>query len=321
VNTSTKTILSQFKFKQKKDNNTLTRIKSYSGIYLMMLPGLLFFLIFSYIPMPGIIVAFQNYTPWQGILKSEWVGILHFKNFFSSIYFPEITRNTLLLSVFKIATLQISAVIFALLLNEVPNKIFKKSVQSVSILPHFVSWIVISAILYVFMGNDYGVLNKMFVTFGIKPIEWYLRADLWRGIIVTSTVWKEIGYSSIIYLATITGIGQELYEAAQIDGASRLKQILYITIPNLRPTVALLIILATGHIMQGDFGQIFALVGNNTVLYPTVDVIDTFVYRGAFQQGNFSFSAAAGLFQSVIGLIAVYMSNKIANKLGNQGLW
>lgn len=303
------------------NKNTLTRMKKNAMIYLMITPGILFFVIFSYIPMPGIVVAFENYVPWYGIFKSEWVGWAHFEAFFSSPYFPELTRNTIILAVYKIIAVQLSAVTFAILVNEVTSKLYKKLIQSISILPYFISWIIVGAIFYIFMGNDYAVFNNVLKTFGFSEINWYAEPRIWRGLIVLSSIWKDAGYAAIIYLAAIISIDSEQYEAAGIDGASRLQKIWHITIPGIMPTMTVLVILATGHIMQGDFGQVFALVGNNAVLYPKVDVLDTFIYRNAFQMGDFSLPSAVGLFQSVVGLICVLISNIVSKKFGGQGIW
>jgi len=302
-------------------NNKAKEIRKYLPVYFMMVPGLLFYLVFAYIPMPGIIIAFLDYVPWYGVFGSEFVGLKHFINTFRSPFFGSLVFNTVWIAILKIVFMQVSSILFAILVNEVRNKYYKKIIQSVSILPYFISWMVVSAIFYVLFGNDYAVVNKIMELFGLERINWYRAPEVWRTLIVGSTVWKGVGYQAIIYLASIVSIDAALFESAQIDGAGRFRRILHITIPSIFPTISVMTILAMGSIIKGDFGQIYALVGDNALLYPTVDVLDTFIFRNAFQMGEFSIPAAIGLFQSLVGLFFVILTNWFAKKVGEQNIW
>lgn len=293
----------------------------YRTLYLMFLPTAVFLIIFNYIPMWGVVLAFKNYIPWLGFNESEWVGFDNFRYVFSTPDFPRLIRNTLLINIYKIIWTFPAPILLALMLNEVRARRFKNVVQTISYLPHFISWIVVSGIMYNLLNYNFGILNNIIKGFGGDPVQWYIRKDLWRGILVATSMWKSVGYSSIIYLAAISGIDQELYEAAVVDGANRWHQTRYITIPCLMPTVSVMFILGIGGIMYGDFGQIYALIGYNSSLFPTTDVLDFFIYRVGLQGGKFSVGTALGLFQSLIGFFMVLLTNKGAKKLGGQGIW
>lgn len=296
-------------------------IRKYWVLYLMFLPTVIILLIFNYIPMWGVTLAFKDYVPWYGFMGSKWVGWNNFRYIFSTPDFPRLIRNTLLINVYKIAWGFPAPIIFALLLNEVKVKKFKNPVQTISYLPYFISWIVISGIMYNLLNTNFGIVNNFLKAIGKEPVQWYIRADVWRSILVGTSMWKGVGYSSIIYLAAISGIDMMLYEAAVVDGASRWKQTLHITLPSIAPTISILFILGVGGIMYGDFGQIYALISYNSPLFPTTDVLDFFIYRVGMQSGKFSVGTALGLFQSAIGFVLVMSTNFIAKKIGGEGIW
>ncbi|AEE96955.1 ABC transporter permease [Mahella australiensis] len=296
-------------------------IKRYRNLYIMFLPVIICLILFNYLPMWGVILAFKDYVPWQGFWGSKWVGWNNFKFILASPDFPRLIRNTLLINIYKIIWGFPAPIILALLLNEVKNKYFKNTIQTISYLPYFISWIVVSGIMYNLLNTNFGVINNMLQSMGMEPVQWYGRADLWRSILVITNIWKSIGYSSIIYLAAISGIDPTLYEAAIVDGATRWQQTWHVTIPGIMPTVSILFILGIGGLMYGDFGQIYALVGYNSALYETTDVLDFYIYRVGMQGGRFSIGTALGLFQSIVGFIMVVTTNYLAKKMGGEGIW
>ena len=282
--------------------------------YLMTLPGIVFFLLFSYLPMFGIIIAFKDYSIGSDILRSPWAGFENFRFFFESGNALRVTVNTLYLNTLFISIGLVSEIAIALFLNEVRNKYFKRISQSILLLPNFMSWIVISVIMQGMFSSGTGLINNVIVQMGGEPINWYGRAELWPSLLVVFRVWKSAGFGSIIYLATIAGLDAEIYEAATIDGASRLQRITHITIPLLVPTAILLTILAVGKIFYGDVGMIYGLTGDNPMLFKTTDVIDTYVLRALRSLGDIGMAAAVGLWQSVMGFIFVIASNAAAKR-------
>ena len=304
-----------------KKNGLWFNFRKYWMLYLMFLPTVITLVIFNYIPMWGVTLAFKDYVPWYGFAGSKWVGWANFRYIFSTPDFSRLIRNTLLINTYKIIWGFPAPIILALLLNEIKVKKFKSLVQTISYLPHFISWIVISGIMYNLLNTNFGIVNNFLMAIGKEPVQWYIRADVWRSILVGTSMWKSVGYSSIIYLASISGIDMMLYEAAVVDGASRWKQTIYITLPGIAPTISILFILGIGGIMYGDFGQIYALISYNSPLFPTTDVLDFFIYRVGMQSGKFSIGTALGLFQSAIGFILVMSTNTIAKKIGGEGIW
>ena len=284
--------------------------------YAMCLPGMLLLLLFNYLPMGALIIAFKNYKFSEGILGSAWVSPFY-KNiefFLTSGYAFRVTWNTIFLNICFIASGLVFEVGLALLLTEIRSKVFVKFAQGISLLPFFVSWIVVSVITYNLFKKTGGSLNTLLAAFGIKPVNWYFKPEIWPLIMTLISRWKSTGYGTVIYLASIAGIDTEYYEAAQIDGASRFRQITSITLPLLTPTILILTLLAIGRIMNADFGMFFSIVGENPSLYSTVDVIDTFVYRTLRQYGDVGMATAAGLYQSVIAFFLVLTSNLLVRK-------
>lgn len=287
-------------------------------LYVMAVPGLLFFLVFSYLPIYGITIAFKDYDFSKGITGSKWVGFKNFDYFFTSDDFWTVLRNTLVLNTLFIFFTTVAAVLIALMFNEIRNKYFKRISQSLIFLPYFMSWIVVGMIVQSMFGGEEPMLNTWLQNIGMEPVNWMFESRLWPAILTVIRVWQGAGYLSIIFLAAITGIPEDLYEAARIDGASKLQIMFRITLPLLVPTIMIMTLLAVGKIFNGDFAMIYAIIGDNSLLYPTTDVIDTFVFRSMRQLHDFGMSSAVGLFQSVMGLIFVLIANGVTRKVSKE---
>lgn len=288
------------------------------SLYSMALPGIAVLVIFSYLPMFGHLIAFKNYNSFEGIWGSPWAGFDNFKFFFSGSDWLRVTGNTLFLNLLFIAFGLIVSVALAIFLNEIRIVVLKRIAQSLAFLPFFVSWMVVSMMLFALLNTTDGVINRTLGNLGMNPVSWYNEASYWPVILTVISVWKIAGYQAVIYLAAITGISPEYYESAQIDGATRLQRIWHITMPLLRPTIIVLTLLAVGRIFYGDFGMIYGLVGDNGVLYATTDVIDTYAYRALRQLGNFSMSSAIGLYQSTLGFITICIFNAVVRKVDRE---
>ncbi|KOP65889.1 ABC transporter permease [Paenibacillus solani] len=287
---------------------------------LMILPGTIWFLIFAYLPMFGTVLAFKDFriSPdgfFASVFNSEWVGFKNFEYLFTTNDAYIITRNTILYNLAFIILGLVIAVGFAIMLSELVNKRTAKVYQTGMFLPHFLSWVIISYFAFTFLSVDKGTLNQIITYFGGDPISWYSEAKYWPFILVFVGIWKGVGYNSVIYLAAITGIDKSYYEAAVIDGASKWKQVRYITIPLLKPLMIILTILAIGGIFRSDFGLFYQLPKDSGALYPVTNVIDTFVYRGLINMGDIGMSTAAGLYQSLVGLILILVANYIVRKI------
>jgi putative aldouronate transport system permease protein len=280
-------------------------------MYLFTVPGVLYTFLFGYTTLPYMVIAFEKFNYQDGIL-SPWIGIENFRFFFESNRAWEVTRNTLFLNFYFLAIGTIVAVGLAILLNEIHHQFFIRIVQSTMLFPFFLSWVIVSYILYALLSTDKGVINNMLISFGLRRISWYSEVNLWRGILVMTRTWKTSGYSMIIYLAAISGVDDSLYEAAVIDGANRWQCIWRITLPLLSPTICILILMDLGRMFYGDFGMIYALVKDSGQLLPKVDIIDTYVYRMLRVTGNPSMAMAVGLCQSLLGFVLVVGMNKIA---------
>jgi len=298
-----------------KTTKRIKRKRSYKQpwmLHFMVLPAAIMVFIFSYIPMSGIIMAFQDYKPALGIADSPWVGLKHFQYMLQNEYFLQITWNTLFFACSKMVMNLIIPFLFALLLNEVRNMGLKRSIQTLVYLPHFLSWVTLSGILIDILAQT-GLINQFLTsTFGIKPI-FFLGDGFWfRLTIIFSDVWKEFGFNTIIFLAALSGINPSLYEAAEVDGANRWKQTMHITIPSIIPIAIVIATLALGSVLNANFDQVFNLY--SPLIYQQGDIIDTFVYREGLLSGQFSFATAVNLFKSVIGLILITVSYRLAFK-------
>ncbi len=301
---------------KKRKHGFFVEMKKNGTLYLIMVPGLLFFLIFSYIPMGGLVMAFQDFNIVKGIFGSEFFGFGNFKFLFADGTRETVLRvvgNTLWLNFLFIVFSTIFSVALAIMFNEVRNKHAKRITQTLSILPYFVSWAVIALLLEAFLKSDGGLLSTALANMGIN-ISFYSDPSPWQLILVIMKVWQGAGYGAIVYIATVTGIDPGIYEAAEIDGASRWQKIIHITIPILRPTIVLMTLFSVGRIFYGDFGMIYGLVQDNSLLFSAADVIDTYVYRMLRQLHNYGMSTAVGLIQSVCGFVFVYAANRLARK-------
>ncbi|SLJ98853.1 MULTISPECIES: ABC transporter permease [unclassified Paenibacillus] len=279
--------------------------------HVMLLPAIIFLIIFSYVPMGGIVMAFQNYKPWLGISGSEWVGLDNFRYLFEREDSLQVIWNTLIIAVLKLIFNLFVPFVFAILLNEVRKMAIQRTIQTLVYLPHFLSWVILGGILIDLLSTG-GLVNRVLVTFGLGPY-FFLGDNSWfRPTIILTDVWKEFGYNMIVFLAALAGINPALYEAAEIDGAGRWKQTLHITIPSLVPMLMVVGTLALGNVLNAGFDQIFNLY--NPLVYQTGDIIDTFVYRSALENGEMGFATAIGLFKSVISMVLILISYSLAKK-------
>ncbi|KKC50011.1 MULTISPECIES: sugar ABC transporter permease [unclassified Paenibacillus] len=277
--------------------------------YLMLLPGMVWLVMFSIVPMFGILMAFQNYNPGAGLFKSQWVGLDNFKYMFQLNDSKTVITNTFIIAVGKIVLNLLIPLIFAILLNEIRSMRYKKLVQTVVYLPHFLSWVILSTIVIGIFGY-YGVVNTVAGMFGFDPKLFMADSGIFRQLLIGTDVWKEFGYNSIIYLAALTGINLNLYEAAAIDGANRWQLIRHVTLPALTTTVVLLGVLSLGNVLNAGFDQVYNLY--NPLVYSTGDILDTWVYRLGLQNLQYSLATAAGLFKSVISFVLIFISYRLA---------
>ena len=287
------------------------------SLLLMALPGLLLLLIFSYLPMFGIIIAFKDYRAAKGIFDSDWIGFKNFEFLFGTEDAWRITFNTLFLNALFIVTSTIGAIGVALLLNEVREKTKKLTnfYQSALLLPHFISYVIVGYFVFAFLNTDSGLVNKTLAGFGVDSISWYSSPQYWPAILTSVNLWKNVGFNSIIYLSGILAINPEYFEAARIDGATKWKQITKITIPLIMPLIIITTLLAIGRIFYADFGLFFQVTRDNGLLYPTTDVLDTYVYRALRVSGDVGMAAAAGLYQAVVGFILVVAANWVVRRV------
>lgn len=291
-------------------------------IYLLMLPGLLWYMIFCYLPMFGIVIAFEDYKPFwglEGIFTSQWVGMKHFMKFFRSPYFFRLLKNTLLLSVYSLIWSFPLSIVLALFINELKGKLFQKTVQTVSYLPHFLSTVIVCGMIRTLVSVDGGLVNAAVTAFGRESVPFLGRPEWFRTIYTVSEVWQSIGWESIVFIAAMTGIDRELYEAAMVDGAGVLKRMWNITIPGIMPVVTIMLILKVGNILNLGYEKVLLLYSPQ--VYSTADIISTYVYREGVVNQNYSFATAVNLFTSVISLILVLGTNKITKKMGQEGIW
>ncbi|MCC8046522.1 MAG: ABC transporter permease subunit [Clostridiales bacterium] len=290
-------------------------IKHNPCLCLMCVPTIIWFLVFSYYPLIYLVAAFKKYSATAGLWGSEWVGLKNFKTFFGSTSFVNVTVNTVALNTVFILATQLCSILIAIALSEVSGKYFKKVTQSAVILPHFISWTVVAMLCEAFLKTNNGLVNNVLVSLGFEKINFYQNADVWPLILTILKVWQGAGYGSIVYLASITGFDQDMYEAARVDGATRGQCIRYLTLPLLKTTAIMLLIMSIGKIFNGDFGMIYNLVGTNSMLYRTTDVIDTYVYRMLVESTNIGQSAAVSLWQSVMGFCIVMFTNWFTKKV------
>ncbi|MDR1914309.1 MAG: ABC transporter permease subunit [Clostridiales bacterium] len=281
----------------------------------MLLPAIIYVLIFSYLPMSGIIIAFKNYNYVKGIFGSPWVGLKNFRFLFMSNKLLFLTRNTLLYNLAFITVGMVLEVGFAIIINEITRRKFKRIFQSFMFLPFFISWVVVAAIVQALFSFEYGMVNSTISSLGGERINLYANAGFWPYLLVMLRAWKTAGYGTVVYLATITGIDPELHEAASIDGANLIQRIRHITIPSLIPTMIIMFLLALGQIFRGDFGLFYQLIGNNALLLEKADILDLFIYRALASTSDLGMASAAGLYQSVLCFITIMTVNGIIRKV------
>lgn len=288
-------------------------------LYVMLIPGVLFFVLFKYFPMYGLIISFQDYKPYLGISGSEWVGMENFTRLFSEPDFLNILGNTLILFGMNIVFYFPVPIILALMLNELRGSFFKRFFQTLVYLPHFMSWVIVVSITYVMATMDGGIINELLGYFGFEPINFLLDPGWFRPMYILQIIWREAGWGTIIYLASIAAIDPGLYEAARMDGAGRLRQIWHITLPAIRSVIITLLILKIGSVLDLGFEHVYLML--NSMNREVAEIIDTYVYTAGVRQGQFSYSTAIGFFKSIIGLIMVMSVNKLSKKMGEEGIY
>lgn len=294
------------------------RFRQNIPLFLMLIPGILYYVIFRYFPMGGLVIAFKDYNFRDGILSSPWVGLKYFEILFQSKITLQVIWNTLELSVLNLIFGFPAPIIIAIALNEVRKNWLKRWIQTIIYLPHFLSWVIVAGIVLTLFSIDGGTINKLLAQWGIEAVPFLYRADSWVAIFIGSGMWKEMGFGAIIYLAALSSIDPSLYESAGLDGAGKLRQIWHITLPGLRPTIILLLILGMGRLMEVGFDQVYNL--QNPTVLGQAEVISTYVYKVGLQQAQFSLTTAMGLFESFVGLILVLSANALARKF-DQGLF
>ena len=307
---------------ERKKKNLFYYLKRNRFIYLLMLPGLIWYIIFCYLPMFGIIIAFEDYKPFwgiEGIFTAEWVGLEHFFKFFKSTYFVRLLKNTLLLSIYSLVWSFPLSIVLALFINELKAKRFKKTVQTISYLPHFLSAVIVCGMIRNLTSVDGGLVNAIVVALGGEAIPFLGQPEYFRTIYTLSEVWQSIGWESIVFIAAMTGIDKELYEAAMVDGAGVIRRMWNITLPGIMPVITIMLILRVGNNLNLGYEKVLLLYSPQ--VYSTADIISTYVYREGVVNQNYSFAAAVNLFTSVISLILVFGTNKITKKLGQEGIW
>lgn len=288
-------------------------------LYLMILPGFVYFVIFKYFPMGGLIISFQDYQPYLGIKDSPWVGFKHFVRLFTEPTFAMLLSNTLVLFALELVIFFPIPIILALMMNEVRHKLFRNSIQTIVYIPHFMSWVIIVSITYVFLSVDGGVINEIIAAFGGNKISFLTSPEWLRPMYILQIIWKEAGWSTIIYLAAITVVDTQLYEAAEMDGASRLRKMWHVTLPAIRPVIITLLILKIGNTLELGFEHMYLLL--NSLNREVGEIFDTYIFTAGLKNGQLSFSTTVGLFKGLVGLVLVMFANRLAKKLGEDGVY
>lgn len=288
-------------------------------LYLMILPGFIYFVIFKYFPMGGLIISFQDYQPYLGIRDSPWVGFKHFVRLFTEPTFAMLLSNTLILFALELVIFFPIPIILALMMNEVRHRLFRNSIQTIVYIPHFMSWVIIVSITYVFLSVDGGVVNEIIAALGGSKISFLTSPEWLRPMYILQIIWKEAGWSTIIYLAAITVVDTQLYEAAEMDGASRLRKMWHVTLPAIRPVIITLLILKIGNTLELGFEHMYLLL--NSLNREVGEIFDTYIFTAGLKNGQLSFSTTVGLFKGLVGLILVMFANRLAKKLGEDGVY
>lgn len=312
-------VLEKRKYRDPKPNRKWVEIKKMKAFYLMLLIPMIMLAVFSYAPMYGILIAFKDFSPGLGILDSPWNNFEHFKRLFDDYLFIRALKNTIIISLLKIIIAFPAPIVFSLLLNEITRDKFKRITQSISYLPHFMSWVILSTMIVEVLSPDRGIINFVIGLFGGEPIHFLASKSAFIPMLVISDIWKEIGYASIIYLAAMASIDTALYEAAEIDGANRFHKMIYVTIPSIMPMIIILFILRLGSVLNAGFDQILNLY--NPLVYEVADIIDTYVYRAGLEQFQFDYATAVGLFKNVVGITLILVANAIIRRKSEHGIW
>ncbi len=294
-------------------------LKKHYSLYIFMLPGLFYLLLFKYVPMYGIVLAFKEWNVVKGVWGSKWVGFQNFAYLFGSKSFMQVFRNSIVISLLRLLWGFPMPIILSLALNEVRSGYIKRPIQTLLYLPHFISWVVITGMVFNFTNTSTGIINIVIKSLGREPIAFLQSVTHFRSVIVIMEIWKTSGWGTIVFLSAMAAIDPNLYEAAIIDGANRFQRIYHVTLPGIVSTIVVLLILRTGRILNNGFEQIFLLY--NPLVYEVADVFETFTYRVGLREGRFSFATAVGMFQSVVGLILIFSTNAISRKVGERGLW
>lgn len=289
------------------------------SLYIMLMPMLLFFIIFVYKPMPGLVIAFKDFSPFKGIWGSPWIGFDHFVEFFTGPYAFRVIRNTLVISMTSLIFGFPAPIILALLLNELHSEKFRKAVQTISYIPHFISVVVICGLVVNFLSPSSGIVNSLIRLCGGEPIYFLSKPEWFVPVYTIMNIWKSTGYGAIIYISALTSIPEDLYEAARVDGAGRWKQLLYVTLPSLLPTIMVMLLINLGNILNVGYESIILLY--NPAIYDSADVISTYIYRTGLSEGRYDYATAIGLVNSVVAFVLVVSANKLSNKLTQTGLW
>lgn len=297
----------------------LTQLKRDRTYVLLFAPVLLYYILFKYVPMFGIVISFMDYNLFKGISGSPWVGLKYYRQFFENRDALVIIKNTVLLGGYKLLFGFPAPIILALLLNELRSKLYKRFVQTVSYAPYFLSTVVVSSMMVMFLSPSTGLINRAIGWLGFPAVAFLQKPEWFRTIYVSSEIWQQVGWGSILYLAAMTAIDPQLYEAAKMDGAGRWKQTWHVTLPGIAPAIVIMFILQIGHVLEIGFEKVFLL--SNAATYDTSDIISTYVYRTGILQGGFSYATAIDLFMGVIGFLLVYASNQISRRLGDTSLW
>lgn len=297
----------------------IRRYMSHKYFFIMLAPVLLYYLIFHYAPIYGVLIAFQDFKILKGITGSKWVGFDNFKDLFTSMYFLPVLRNTLIINFYKLLFGFPAPIILALMINEVRFTIFKRVVQTVSYLPYFLSWVVLAGIIIEFLSPSRGPINVVLSMMDYKPIFFIASVDWFRSVLVSTEIWKTIGFNAIIYLAAMSGINPEMYEAAEVDGINRIQKIWWITLPSIAPVVVILLILTSGQIISDDFDQVYNLL--NAKVMSVGDVIGTYTYNEGISKMNYSYAAAVGLFKNVVALAVVLFTNTLAKRFSDETIF
>ncbi|QGH35450.1 ABC transporter permease subunit [Gracilibacillus salitolerans] len=304
---------------QKNKKSKWQRISKEKWLYFMVLPGLFYFIIFKYFPMWGIVIAFQDYSPFLGVRESEWVGFEHFHYFFTNPDFLRLLRNTFILALYDLIFFFPAPIILSLMLNEIRLSFYKRTLQTLVYVPHFMSWVIIASISYVFLTTSGGVVNELISSIVGKEINFLSSPDWFRPMIMGQIIWKETGWGTVIFLAALASVDQEQYEAAIVDGAGRFRRLWHVTLPAIRSTIVILLILRLGNFLDTGFQQIYLM--SNSLNRSVADVFDTYVYFVGITEGAFSYSTAVGLFKSIVGIVLIVGADRLAKKAGESGLF